>query len=125
MTKAQMLKTGIAQLLEKRPTTAAEKDAYIHELQNTLKDVTAEVADLQEMVQWLRKCALPGFVDSKNEEKTERNAGYLVVSHSGGGMLRQGTRKGIRRTPANRGMRAHRIVKSLDISEDVCHGLCP
>lgn len=73
----------------------------------------------------LQNCALPGFVDSKNEEKTERNAGYLVVSHSGGGMLRQGTRKGIRRTPANRGMRAHRIVKSLDISEDVCHGLCP
>ena len=72
-----------------------------------------------------RWCALPGFVDSKNEEKTERNAGYLVVSQSGGGMLRQGTRKGIRRTPANRGMRAHRIVKSLDISEDVCHGLCP
>ena len=24
-------------------------------------------------------CALPGFVDSKNEEKTERNAGYLVA----------------------------------------------
>ena len=74
---------------------------------------------------WTCICALPGFVDSKNEEKTERNAGYLVVSQSGGGMLRQGTRKGIRRTPANRGMRAHRIVKSLDISEDVCHGLCP
>lgn len=73
----------------------------------------------------MNSCALPGFVDSKNEEKTERNAGYLVVSQSGGGMLRQGTRKGIRRTPANRGMRAHRIVKSLDISEDVCHGLCP
>ena len=71
------------------------------------------------------KCALPGFVDSKNEEKTERNAGYLVVSHSGGGMLRQGTRKGIRRTPANRGMRAHWVVKGLDISEDVCHGMCP
>ena len=72
-----------------------------------------------------KECALPGFVDSKNEEKTERNAGYLVVSHSGGGMLRQGTREGIRRTPANRGMRAHRIVKGLDISEDVCHGMCP
>ena len=71
------------------------------------------------------RCALPGFVDSKNEEKTARNAGYLVVSHSGGGMLRQGTRKGIRRTPANRGMRAHRVVKGLDISEDVCHGMCP
>ena len=38
--------------------------------------------------QQARECALPGFVDSKNEEKTERNAGYLVVSHSGGGMLR-------------------------------------
>lgn len=74
---------------------------------------------------WQAICALPGFVDSKNEEKTERNAGYLVVSQSGGGMLRQGTRKGIRRTPANRGMRAHRIVKGLDISEDVCHGMCP
>ena len=79
---------------------------------------------------WRRKpfpstCALPGFVDSKNEEKTERNAGYLVVSQSGGGMLRQGTRKGIRRTPANRGMRAHWVVKGLDISEDVCHGMCP
>ena len=73
----------------------------------------------------LLDCALPGFVDSKNEEKTERNAGYLVVSHSGGGMLRQGTRKGIRRTPANRGMRAHWVVKGLDISEDVCHGMCP
>lgn len=73
----------------------------------------------------IQKCALPGFVDSKNEEKTERNAGYLVVSQSGGGMLRQGTREGIRRTPANRGMRAHRIVKGLDISEDVCHGMCP
>ena len=70
-------------------------------------------------------CALPGFVDSKNEEKTERNAGYLVVSQSGGGMLRQGTREGIRRTPANRGMRAHWVVKGLDISEDVCHGMCP
>ena len=82
-------------------------------------------ADEAEKIAYDRYCALPGFVDSKNEEKTERNAGYLVVSHSGGGMLRQGTRKGIRRTPANRGMRAHRIVKSLDISEDVCHGLCP
>ena len=55
--------------------------------------------DIKKLV-LLNLCALPGFVDSKNEEKTERNAGYLVVSHSGGGMLRQGTRKGIRRTPA-------------------------
>ena len=80
---------------------------------------------LIDRVMELPECALPGFVDSKNEEKTERNAGYLVVSQSGGGMLRQGTREGIRRTPANRGMRAHWVVKGLDISEDVCHGMCP
>ena len=73
----------------------------------------------------LEKIGKDEKIELSNEEKTERNAGYLVVSQSGGGMLRQGTRKGIRRTPANRGMRAHRIVKSLDISEDVCHGLCP
>ena len=30
-------------------------------------------------------------------------------------LLRQGTRKGIRRTPANSGMRAHWVVKGLDI----------
>ena len=93
-------------------------EAYLYGEGESMRASPEEIDDLMQ-------CALPGFVDSKNEEKTERNAGYLVVSHSGGGMLRQGTRKGIRRTPANRGMRAHRIVKSLDISEDVCHGLCP
>ena len=99
---------------------------------NTYARDYADLARLKELADRCRTTvllvhhfALPGFVDSKNEEKTERNAGYLVVSHSGGGMLRQGTRKGIRRTPANRGMRAHWVVKGLDISEDVCHGMCP
>lgn len=98
-----------------------------HAIQSTIPEMVDAAKDnpnAQLLVRTL-KCALPGFVDSKNEEKTERNAGYLVVSHSGGGMLRQGTRKGIRRTPANRGMRAHWVVKGLDISEDVCHGMCP
>ena len=90
-----------------------------------LKPYTDTAYHNEELKSLTRYCALPGFVDSKNEEKTERNAGYLVVSQSGGGMVRQGTRKGIRRTPANRGMRAHRVVKGLDISEDVCHGMCP
>ena len=100
----------------------AEAIRRLEEAARTEKDFRVVVEEWNKLD---RNCALPGFVDSKNEEKTERNAGYLVVSHSGGGMLRQGTRKGIRRTPANRGMRAHRIVKSLDISEDVCHGMCP
>ena len=107
----QMMKAHVSFLAEVNPQ-AAEK------LRVSLMEGIRSLAQMPE-------CALPGFVDSKNEEKTERNAGYLVVSHSGGGMLRQGTRKGIRRTPANRGMRAHRIVKGLDISEDVCHGMCP
>lgn len=90
-----------------------------------IDNLNAALNTWNEKLEEIWQCALPGFVDSKNEEKTERNAGYLVVSHSGGGMLRQGTRKGIRRTPANRGMRAHWVVKGLDISEDVCHGMCP
>ena len=90
-----------------------------------VESIAPQTKELSEAEFYSLMCALPGFVDSKNEEKTERNAGYLVVSHSGGGMLRQGTRKGIRRTPANRGMRAHWVVKGLDISEDVCHGMCP
>ena len=112
---------------KKTPQTVEECNAEIEKLPVEWNSSSRSI--IKGCAYALRKvgnvCALPGFVDSKNEEKTERNAGYLVVSQSGGGMLRQGTRKGIRRTPANRGMRAHRIVKSLDISEDVCHGLCP
>lgn len=110
---------------------ASQTDYRTVEDQELDADIMASTYGLPEMARMLGVhrqtiyCALPGFVDSKNEEKTERNAGYLVVSQSGGGMLRQGTREGIRRTPANRGMRAHRIVKGLDISEDVCHGMCP
>ena len=118
--------------LRRRLLEAAGEDRQIHDTERMMEY-------LEDGPEWLDEvpsdlfgelldriiCALPGFVDSKNEEKTERNAGYLVVSQSGGGMLRQGTREGIRRTPANRGMRAHRVVKGLDISEDVCHGLCP
>ena len=113
--------------------TAADRIEQLHaELTNERIDNTNLIGELATVTAERDRykavhenCALPGFVDSKNEEKTERNAGYLVVSHSGGGMLRQGTRKGIRRTPANRGMRAHWVVKGLDISEDVCHGMCP
>ncbi len=99
---------------------------HLDRLEQTIgRPITRLKAPLTAEQYFYEYCALPGFVDSKNEEKTERNAGYLVVSHSGGGMLRQGTRKGIRRTPANRGMRTHWVVKGLDISEDVCHGMCP
>ena len=116
--------------LQPQPDKNAEKiraEGGKPSVKQELKEIKQELTQKKaaERQQPQRQCALPGFVDSKNEEKTERNAGHLVVSHSGDGMLRQGTRKGIRRTPANRGMRAHRIVKSLDISEDVCHGLCP
>ena len=94
--------------LRRRLLEAAGEDRQIHDTERMMEY-------LEDGPEWLDEvpsdlfgelldriiCALPGFVDSKNEEKTERNAGYLVVSHSGGGMLRQGTREGIRRTPAN------------------------
>lgn len=117
MVKTSRLETGVI--------TLEKQDAVIGDtLVSAINGVLAPM-EQKEISLSVDCCALPGFVDSKNEEKTERNAGYLVVSQSGGGMLRQGTREGIRRTPANRGMRAHRIVKGLDISEDVCHGMCP
>lgn len=117
----------VASLLEREQAAilaAGENGTVTHVLPEEELPMNASGLETLDNI-WDLFCALPGFVDSKNEEKTERNAGYLVVSQSGGGMLRQGTRKGIRRTPANRGMRAHRVVKGLDISEDVCHGLCP
>lgn len=116
----QRLKAYIESHVEKEIRQIADGHKMLYE------KMEREFGEVHEELDALNStCALPGFVDSKNEEKTERNAGYLVVSQSGGGMLRQGTREGIRRTPANRGMRAHRIVKGLDISEDVCHGMCP
>ena len=51
----QMLHTGISQLLEQTPKTEAEKDAYIRELQSTLKDVMSENTDLQELLALMRK----------------------------------------------------------------------
>lgn len=115
-----------APMILKRPNSSRKYcDSCAKKVRMENQKIAQEQLKLKRKAEKIRECALPGFVDSKNEEKTERNAGYLVVSHSGGGMLRQGTREGIRRTPANRGMRAHRVVKGLDISEDVCHGLCP
>lgn len=111
--------------IERKFETAANEEIAAYQRETMMENAKKTPAELKADELELKSCALPGFVDSKNEEKTERNAGYLVVSQSGGGMLRQGTRKGIRRTPANRGMRAHWVVKGLDISEDVCHGMCP
>lgn len=110
---------------EKLETEVRRTRMLVEQQDHKISLIAEQYTDIAEKLDKANDCALPGFVDSKNEEKTERNAGYLVVSHSGGGMLRQGTRKGIRRTPANRGMRAHWVVKGLDISEDVCHGMCP
>ena len=40
-----------------------------------LQDNLVFLSALKLLEQLTKKCALPGFVDSKNEEKTERNAG--------------------------------------------------
>lgn len=53
--KPGMLNTGVAELLEKQPVTEGEKTACIRELQSTVKNMAAEIAELKEMVLWLRK----------------------------------------------------------------------
>ena len=126
VTRLKLLKANhLSQRYSLEDQILKEFPQKIKSLEQRIEGYQADIDQLKRNTEPNEDCALPGFVDSKNEEKTERNAGYLVVSHSGGGMLRQGTRKGIRRTPANRGMRAHWVVKGLDISEDVCHGMCP
>ena len=55
----------------------AEAIRRLEEAARTEKNFRAVVEEWNKLD---RNCALPGFVDSKNEEKTERNAGYLVVS---------------------------------------------
>lgn len=75
-TSAKMLKVGISELLEKHPSTNAEKDAYIRELQGCLKDLAAEVANLQEMVAWMRKQAY-GSKSEKTPVTDEKQLGMF------------------------------------------------
>lgn len=74
--KTKMLKTGVGELLEKQPFTVAEKDAYICELQSTVKDMAAEIAELKEMVLWLRK-QLYGSKSEKTPAKEETQLGMF------------------------------------------------
>ena len=60
----------------------------IRQIADGHKQLAEKMDRMEQKIDKIQDCALPGFVDSKNEEKTERNAGYLVVSQSGGGMLR-------------------------------------
>lgn len=47
--------TGIAELLAKRPSGSAEKDAYIAELQNTVRLLSDEIRNMDELLALLRK----------------------------------------------------------------------
>ena len=47
--------TGIAELLAKQPSDSAEKDAYIAELQKTVRLLTDEVRNMDELLALLRK----------------------------------------------------------------------
>ena len=52
----------------------------IRQIADGHKQLAEKMDRMEQKIDKTQDCALPGFVDSKNEEKTERNAGYLVVS---------------------------------------------
>lgn len=67
----QMLDTGYEQLLHTQPKTEHEKDAYIHELQSAVKELLAEVKNLDEFVALLRK---KQFGSSSEQTKPQEEA---------------------------------------------------
>ena len=76
MEGAQMNKidTGIAELLAKQPSNSAEKDAYIAELQKTVRLLSDEVRNMDELLALLhkpthhRRLVLP--VSRRNRQKS-------------------------------------------------------
>ena len=72
MEGAQMNKidTGIAELLAKQPSNSAEKDAYIDELQKTVRLLSDEVRNMDELLALLRKNSLAHPVSRRNRQKS-------------------------------------------------------
>lgn len=67
--------TGIAELLAKQPSDSAEKDAYIAELQKTVRLLTDEVRNMDELLALLRK---KQFAPSSEQTKpTEEQLGLF------------------------------------------------
>jgi len=69
--QAQWDKIGELGLLDKKPVSAEEKDAYIKELQEALKDQHNEIAELKEMLLWCRK----QMFGSKSEKTPVKDKG--------------------------------------------------
>ena len=65
--------TGIAELLAKQPSDSAEKDAYIAELQKTVRLLTDEVRNMDELLALLRKKQF-----APSSEQTKPTEGYRL-----------------------------------------------
>lgn len=69
--------TGIAELLAKQPSDSAEKDAYIAELQKTVRLLTDEVRNMDELLALLRK---KQFAPSSEQTKPTEEQ-LTIVNH--------------------------------------------
>ena len=72
----EMLKTGLEELLSQHPSTEAEKDAYIRELQSYLKDSAAELDELKQTVLWMKN-QLFGSKSEKRPAQEEQQLGMF------------------------------------------------
>lgn len=64
------INTGIAKLLAKQPSDSAGKDAYIAELQKTVRLLSDEVRNMDELLTLLRKKQFGPSVSRRNRQKS-------------------------------------------------------
>ena len=70
--------TGIAELLAKQPSDSAEKDAYIAELQKTVRLLTDEVRNMDELLALLRK---KQFAPSSEQTKPTEEESMILFKN--------------------------------------------
>src|SRR5699024_550810 len=68
----QKIETGISELLKRQPVTEQDKDAYIQEMQKSLRLLLEEVWDLEEMGGRLQKKRFGSASEATPEQAGEK-----------------------------------------------------